>query len=90
MKATITITGQVSGNLTLRNAILSGNGEEKRTMFNGYEITFPTKKEAKKAMWEGFKYLKRTLDQPRVGSMSGVRYSKFGSLSYDASNAQLS
>lgn len=86
MKTTITITGQISGNITLRGAIATFDSEIKKTMFNGYEITFNTKKEAKKALWEAFKYL-RADKQDAQASM--LAYSKSGSLRYDASRASI-
>jgi hypothetical protein len=88
MKTIINISGQISGNQTLRNAILTHDAEEERSGFNGYKITFPTKKAAKKALWYGFKYLRSTLDNPSSG-IGGLRYSKFGSLYYDASKAEM-
>lgn len=90
MKTSIIISGQISGNFTLKNALDSRELlEEKSLMFNNFELVYATKKAAKKALWEAFKYLRSTLDEPRVGSMSGLRYSKFGSLYYDASKAEL-
>jgi hypothetical protein len=92
MKTTIFISGQISGNHTLRNSLLTFNAEEERAMFNGFRIIFQTKKEAKKAMWEAFKEL-RAAEIDKYGynaSMGGVRYSKFGSLYYDASKAEIS
>lgn len=88
MKTSIVISGQVSGNHTLRNAIVSDNSEEKKTMFYGYELVFPTKKAAKKALWKAYRYL--CANEPEMrGSMAGIRYSKSGALYYDASQAEL-
>lgn len=86
MKTTITITGQIGNNMTLRGAIETRDSETKCTMFNGYEITFATKKEAKKAMWEAYKYLKADKEDARA---SRLAYSKYGLLKYDASTAKI-
>jgi hypothetical protein len=87
MKTSIEISGQISGNSTLANAINTFDSEMKRTMFNGYKITFKTKKAAKKALWEAFKYLRN--EEPEF-ARGGIFYSKHGSLRYDASYAKLS
>lgn len=88
MKTSIVISGQINGNHRLRNAILTHEAEERKTMFNGYEITFPTKKAAKSALWSAFKYMKA--DEPGITNrLGGLRYNKFGSLYYDASKAEI-
>lgn len=87
MKTSIVISGQISGNHTLLNAIVTHECERKDLMFNNYRLTFATKKAARKALWDGFNYLKRTLDEPNVGSIAGLNYSKFGQLTWDASRA---
>lgn len=86
MKTSIQITGQVSGNRTLLNNINGVDAEIKNLPFNGYLITFSTKKAAKKALWEAFKSLRSDLTDYVA---SNVRYSKYGSLSYDASRAEI-
>jgi len=83
MKVQIKITGQPNGNYTLKGAI-SGATDEKRLMFNGFLLEFNTKKEAKKALWEAYKYL-RYIDS----DVTNLGYSKFGTLSYDASTATI-
>jgi hypothetical protein len=84
MKTTIAITGQINGNFALKNAIETYNSETKKGMFNSFNITFPSKKEAKKALWEAFKYLRSDKQDAEASMLS---YSKYGSLSYDASKA---
>lgn len=81
MKTSIQITGQFSGNIDLRGAIKTPDCEEKKLPFNGYLLTFNTKKEAEKALWEGYKYMKLQ-DQ-------FCRYAKKSSLQYDASTARI-
>lgn len=87
MKTSIVISGQIGGNHTLAAALNSFEAETERTIFNGFCITFPTKTAARKALWEGFNYLKKTLDEPRVGSFGGLRYAKKSALYWDASQA---
>lgn len=82
----ISITGQMNGNRTLRNAIQYDSIES--AGFGNYILHFATKKQAKKALWEAFKYLKTTIDPP-YNTIGGLRYSKYGQLSYDASAAKL-
>lgn len=83
MTTTINISGQISGNHTLANAISTHDSEIKKTMFNGYSITFKTKAAAKKALWAAYKYL--VSNEPEF--RNGISYSKHGTLSYDASRA---
>ena len=40
MKTSISISGQISGNIRLANAIKTYDSEMQSTMFNGYKITF--------------------------------------------------
>ena len=83
MKTIILIQGQISGNHTLHNAI-AGYSEAKKGMFNSWELTFETKKEAKKSLWQAFKYLRSDKDDT-----ARLSYSKEGALYYDASNAKI-
>ena len=85
MRTSIFISGQINGNYTLKGAIC-GFEEEKRTMFNGFELKFKTKKEAKKSLWEAFKYLRQDKQDANASMLS---YSKYGVLSYDASKAKI-
>lgn len=87
MKTVITITGQISGNRTLLNAIPSDGNSTKHLPFYGYAITFKTKKEAKKALWEAYKLLRQDKEDAEKSMLS---YSKFGWLNYDASKAKIS
>lgn len=87
MTTSIEISGQISGNTTLANAINALDSEMKRTMFNGYKITFKTKAAAKKALWEAFKHLRSDKEDARNSMLA---YSaKTGWLRYDASYARL-
>lgn len=87
MKTSITISGQISGNQTLRNAIYSLNCETKKLQFNNYEIIFPTKKEAVKALSDAFQTLKsEELEYYKDG---GISYSRGSYLQYDASTATI-
>lgn len=86
MTTTIFITGQIGGNHTLASAIGTYESSTKTGMFYSKIITFPTKKAAKKALWEAFKYLRQDKEDAQA---SRLAYSKFGSLRYDASVAQI-
>jgi hypothetical protein len=86
MKTSITITGQINGNSRLVNAISTYESETNSIEFNNYQIIFPTKKSAKKALWEAFKYLRS--EEPEFAK-GGISYSKYGSLRYDASRAEI-
>jgi len=83
MKTKISITGQISGNTTLVNAI---GGEVKKGMFNSFIITFPTKGLAVKAIRQAYKYLKN--EEPEF--KHGIKSNKERTfLSYDASQAKI-
>jgi len=85
MKTTIEITGQISGNFTLRNAISrTGWPEIHKGMFNAFRLTFETRKEARKALWEAYKSLREDKQDARA---SMLKYTPKYSLSYDASRA---
>ena len=85
MRTTITVTGQINGNFTLRNAIArTGWPEIKDGMFNSFHLTFETKKEAEKALWEAYKILRQDKQDAQASRLS---YSKKSALYYDASKA---
>lgn len=88
MKTEIIITGQISGNFKLRNAIITAECEEKR-VFNNIVLTFKTKESAVNALSEGYQYMCREMPEEK-GKMSGIRYTRGCSLSYDASRAVIS
>ena len=82
MKTTISITGQTGGNFKLKNAIQTVNCEVSQR-FNNFLITFRTKKEAIKALSEGYQYMKRNdLFNPKTDN-----YMRGYCLTYDASRA---
>ena len=85
MKTNIQITGQTVGNRTLLNAIQTHDCTAKDAGFGNFTLIFNTKKEAKKALWEGFKYLKR--QEPTF--VYKWNYSSCGWLKYDASKAYI-
>ena len=86
MTTSIFITGQISGNFKLLNAIYTYESEKRGIGFNNYQLIFKTKKEAKKALWDGFNYLKRNEpDFVRHDDYSA----KHGTISYDASRAEI-
>lgn len=86
MKTEIHITGQISGNLRLRSAIITAECEEKRGMFNSYILTFRTKESAINALSQGYQHLCNTMPEEK-GKISGIRYCRGCSLAYDASRA---
>lgn len=88
MKTEIIITGQISGNFKLRNAIITAECEEKR-VFNNIVLTFKTKESAVNALSEGYQYMCKEMPEEK-GKMSGIRYTRGCSLSYDASRAVIS
>lgn len=85
MKTSIFISGQINGNSTLRNAIVTAECEEKKGMFNSITLTFATKKAANKAMWEAYKILRQDKQDAQA---SMLKYSK-GHIRYDASTAKI-
>ena len=82
MTTQIEITGQIHGNLILKNAIETHDCEVKSLPFYGYTITFKTMAAAKKALRDGYKYIKSN------GEVS-VWFSRGFSLRYDASFAKI-
>jgi hypothetical protein len=85
MKTEIHITGQIMGNSRLRNAIITAEAQERRVC-NDYYITFRTKESAVNALSEAYQYMCREMPEEK-GKMSGIRYTRGHSLSYDASRA---
>lgn len=85
MITTIHITGQISGNHTLRSALTTLDTMESKR-FNDIILTYPTKAAAKKALWAAFKHL-NTDRQDAIASR--LTYSKAGILRYDASVATI-
>lgn len=85
MLTKILIEGQISGNFTLARSLSSFSTITEKTSFNGFRIVFKTKKEARKALWEAFKYLRN--NEPEF--KRGISYSKYGLLRYDASSAKI-
>lgn len=88
MKTEIIITGQISGNFKLRNAIVTADCEEKKR-FNDIILTFKTKESAINALSQGYQYMCSEMPKER-GKISGIRYTRGCSLSYDASRAVIS
>lgn len=86
MTTIIEITGQPTGNGRLARAIQTHESEMRSGQFYGYIVTFKTKAAAKKALWEAFKYLRS--EEPEFAK-GGISYSRYGSLRYDASQAQI-
>jgi hypothetical protein len=84
MKAQIRITGQISGNFQLRSAL--DNGTSTNGMFNSFTIYFDTINEAKKAIREGWSYLKRANDELPWNSSKSTNNT---SIRWDASKAEL-
>ncbi|HEY9196661.1 MAG TPA: hypothetical protein VIM77_10360 [Mucilaginibacter sp.] len=96
MKVKIFISGQINSVATLARAIpiyidgISVTSDYKEFRMAGtYTFTCPTKAIAKKALWQAFVYLRKTLDNPNVGSMSGLRYAKGLALYWDAGEAKI-
>lgn len=83
MKTSISITGQLNGNFTLLRAIKTYDCIEEETGFGNFALHFKTKKEAKKALWEGYKYIRNDYNG------TSLRYRNSGELYYDASSAKI-
>lgn len=77
----------MNGNFTLRSAIANHECEIKKS-FNDFRLVFPTKKAARKALWEGFKELRSKYPE-EVGGISGINYAKRSLLTYDSSVARI-
>lgn len=87
MTTIVNVTGQIMGNSKLAHRIANTRSQLRSTSFNGYQITFSTKKEAKKALWEAFVTLRK--DEPDFARGGGIRYHKGRGISYDASIAEI-
>jgi len=85
MKTEIIISGQIMGNSKLRNAIITADCEERKD-FNNIILTFKTKESAVNALSESYQYMCREMPEEK-GKMTGIRYTRGYSLSYDASKA---
>ena len=84
MKTTIEITGQISGNYRLLNALNTYQAEYNKLPFYGHKLTFATRKEARKALWDGYRYL--VAQEPEFAK-GGIRYGAKRCIYYDASRA---
>lgn len=85
MKTEIHITGQIMGNSRLRSAIITA--ECKETSSQGrYILTYPSKASAIAALSKGYQYMCNNMPEEK-GKISGIRYTRGYSLSYDASKA---
>jgi len=82
-KTTIHISGAIFGNSHLATK-LSGDIERKQTRFNGYSLTFASKKEAVQSIREAFKSMCE--EEPEMKNrLSGIRVNKDRTaLYYDA------
>lgn len=85
MKAQIQITGQIMGNFTLLRKLNSGDYTKNR--FNSFTINFNTIGEAKKAMREAYKDLKKECKEQNIPLPSIAKDASF--LNYDASQANI-
>lgn len=86
MKTSILITGQIGGNFALKSQI-GGNYEESSLPFNGFKLTFETKKEAVAAIRSAYNSLVN-YEPEMKNRMSGIRVNKSRTeLYYDASKA---
>ena len=81
MKTQIVITGQISGNSTLRNAIKCDEPAA-QGMYYSYIYTFKTKRAACKALWDAYRYL-------RSEGETCLSYLPKRCLNYDASYARI-
>jgi len=85
MKTSIYINGQPMGNSTLKIAIQTNDCEVKKH-FQNYELLFNTKKEAVKALSDGYQYLKSDTED---WENSCASYQRGTVLNYDASYAKI-
>lgn len=86
MKTTIHITGAISGNAKLRNKIVTAECEVLRGMFNSHILNFPSKKAAVKALSNAYQSFCNEYPEEK-NRISGFKYSRGNSLSWDASRA---
>ena len=86
METKIVINGQINGNHRLHNAICTSKSRTETAAFYGYRIYFKTKKEAKKALWDAYKYMRA--EEPEYAKR-GITYLPGEALYYDGSKAEL-
>ena len=87
MKTSIIITGSgIQSKLTLLNACSTYNSVEKGLLHGNYELIFPTKKEAVKALSDAYQTLHSDLED---WNNSAASYAREASLSYDAGSARI-
>jgi hypothetical protein len=90
MQTIILISGQPSGNFTLKNAVTSGNVicSVENSRFNGFMIYFKSKSDAKKALSNAKAYLIEQGNKAANGKSCGdFSYLPGEFISYDSSNA---
>ena len=80
MKTTIVITGGISGNFKIKNAITCFDITE--GSFNSFLCNFETMKEAKEALKDAFKYMKKNDLNVELSKDKKTLY-------YDASTARI-
>jgi hypothetical protein len=83
MKTTIVISGSLNSALTLRRSIVNTANCEVETHFNNFFIHYPTKKEAVKALSEGYRCLVSDYDdwKKSCATYSYGRYMRYDSAS---------
>lgn len=87
MKTSIIISGSgLSSKRTLLLACTTFEAEQKNLMFNNYELMFPTKRAAIKALSEAYQHLHSDKED---WENSCASYCRGGSLSYDAGIAKI-
>lgn len=86
MVTSILITGQISGNHRLLNAINTYQAEYSKMPFYGHKLTFATRQAARKALWDGYRYL--VAQEPEFAK-GGIRYGAKRCIYYDASKAEI-
>ena len=92
MQTAILITGQPSGNFTLKNAITSGKiiYSVEETRFNGFVVYFNSKSDANKALSNAKSYLIEQGNKPATAKNRGdFSYLPGQFINYDSSNAIL-
>ena len=90
MQTIILISGQASGNFTLKNAVTSGNitWSVENSRFNGFMIYFNSKSDAKKALLNAKAYLIEQGNKAATAKSSGDFSCLPGQfINYDSSSA---
>lgn len=86
METSIIITGQIGSKFRLRSACTTSDMIEEKKLHHGFELVFKSKRDAIKALSEGYQYLRSDKED---WDNSAASYKRGFVLHYDAGTAKI-